>query len=154
MLRRKLYDDLLAWKENHGNTCLMVKGARQVGKTYLIRAFGESEYKSFVEINFIKDKELKSIFDGDIDADDIYKRMTAQIPGISLIPGETLIFLDEIQNCGNARTALKFLAEDGRFDIITSGSLFGLTYAEDGDKDVEEPESIFVCMSLWNSSRE
>lgn len=68
--------------------------------------------------------------------------MTAQIRDIQLIPGETLIFLDEIQNCGNARTAIKFLAEDGRFDVISSGSLLGLTYAEDGDSEVEEPLSV------------
>ena len=142
MLRRKIYEDLLRWKNNHSNTCLMVKGARQVGKTYIIRAFGEKEYKSFIEINFISQKELKSIFAGSLDAESVYKRMTAQIRDIELIPGKTLIFLDEIQNCGNARTVIKFLAEDGRFDIISSGSLLGLTYAEDGDSDVEEPESV------------
>ena len=142
MFRRKIYEDLLRWKNNHSNTCLMVKGARQVGKTYIIRAFGEKEYKSFIEINFISQKELKSIFAGSLDAESVYKRMTAQIRDIELIPGKTLIFLDEIQNCGNARTAIKFLAEDGRFDIISSGSLLGLTYAEDGDSDVEEPESV------------
>ena len=142
MLRRKIYEDLLWWKNHHSNTCLMVKGARQVGKTYIIRAFGEKEYKSFIEINFISQKELKSIFAGSLDAESVYKRMTAQIRDIELIPGETLIFLDEIQNCGNARTAIKFLAEDGRFDVISSGSLLGLTYAEDGDSEVEEPESV------------
>lgn len=68
--------------------------------------------------------------------------MSAHLQDIEYIPGETLVFLDEIQNCGNARTAIKFLAEDGRFDVITSGSLLGLTYAEDGDSDVEEPESV------------
>ena len=142
MLKRKIYADLLNWKRNHSGTCLMVKGARQVGKTYIIRAFGKKEYRSFVEINFIKQKDLKSIFEGPLDAESIYKRMTAQIKNIELIPGETLIFFDEIQNCGNARTAIKFLAEDGRFDVISSGSLLGLSYAEDGDSDVEEPESV------------
>ena len=142
MLKRKVYEKLLEWKNNHSNTCLMLLGARQVGKTFIVRAFGEKEYKSFIEINFIKQKELKDIFKGSLDADTIYKRMTAQIKGINLIPGETLILLDEIQNCGSARTAIKFLAEDGRYDVISSGSLLGLTYAEDGDEDVEEPESV------------
>jgi len=118
----------------------MIKGARQVGKTYLIREFGHNEYESFIEINFIVQKELKFIFAGDLSADNIYKRMSISIPDIHLIPGKTLIFLDEIQNCGNARTALKFLTEDGRFDVITSGSLLGLTYAENGDTESEEPE--------------
>lgn len=142
MLRRKIYDELVYWRENHRQTCLMVKGARQVGKTFIIREFGKHEYQSFIEINFIEDKGLKDIFKGSLDADSIYKRMSAQIKDAKLIPGETLVFLDEIQNCGSARTALKFLAQDGRFDVISSGSLLGLEYAEDGDKDVEEPESI------------
>ena len=142
MLKRKTYDYLLNWKSNHKNKCLMIKGARQVGKTYLVRAFGKAEYKSFIEINFIKQKELKAIFSGDLSADVIYKKMSAQLQNISFIPGNTLIFLDEIQNCGNARTAIKFLAEDGRFDVITSGSLLGLTYAENGDTDAEVPDSV------------
>lgn len=142
MLVRKAYQNLLEWKKNHDKDCLMVKGARQVGKTYLIREFGKAEYQSFVEINFIKSPDLKQIFEGSLDADSIYKRMSAFIDNIVLIPGNTLIFLDEIQSCGKARTALKFLAEDGRFDIITSGSLLGLTYGEDGDPNTEEPESV------------
>lgn len=144
MLKRKAYDLLLNWKNKSNKKCLMVKGARQVGKTYLIRKFGENEYESFIEINFIKNKELKSIFNGDLSANNIYKRMTSQIENIHLIPRNTLIFLDEIQMCGNARTALKFLAEDGRFDIISSGSLLGLSYGTDGDKEVEIPKSIPV----------
>ena len=123
MLKRKAYKKLLEWKENHSKNCLMVKGARQVGKTYLIRDFGKNEYESFIEINFIKNKELKEIFSGELDAETIYKRMTAQMRGVNLIPCKTLIFLDEIQACGRARTSLKFLAEDGKFDVITSGSL-------------------------------
>ncbi|MCR4711241.1 MAG: DUF4143 domain-containing protein [Clostridia bacterium] len=142
MLKRKIYDHLLAWKNHHSHSCLMIRGARQVGKTYIVRAFGKNEYESFVEINFIKQKERKDIFAGSLDAETIYKRMTAMIRDLKLVPGKTLIFLDEIQNCGNARTAIKFLAEDGRYDIISSGSLLGLTYAEEGDTEVEEPESV------------
>ena len=122
----------------------MIKGARQVGKTYLVREFGKREYESFIEINFLKSPELKNIFSGDLSAENIYKKMSANIRGIKFIPGNTLIFLDEIQNCGNARTAIKFLAEDGRYDVIESGSLLGLSYAENGDNDVEEPASIPV----------
>lgn len=142
MLKRKAYLELLEWKKNHYHNCLMVKGARQVGKTYLVREFGHNEYKSFIEINFIKNQEFKQIFDGNLDSETIYKRITAMVKGASLIEGNTLIFLDEIQACGKARTALKFLAEDGRYDIITSGSLLGLTYGEDADDNTEEPESV------------
>lgn len=88
--------------------------------------------------------DLKVIFSGNRSAEEIYKRMTANIPGIKLIPGKTLIFLDEIQKCADARTALKFLAEDGRFDVIASGSLLGLAYGKDDDREVEEVESVPV----------
>ena len=142
MLKRKAYQKLLEWKNSHHHNCLMVQGARQVGKTYLVREFGKKEYKSFVEINFIKNPELKLIFNDDLDPETIYKKMTAMINGVNLIKGNTLIFLDEIQACGNARTALKFLAEDGRFDVITSGSLLGLTYGEDDDENTEVPLSV------------
>ncbi|MBP5091646.1 MAG: ATP-binding protein [Bacilli bacterium] len=141
MLKRKAYDALLKWKMTPGHKCLMIKGARQVGKTYLTREFGKNEYPHFVEINFIKNPALKEIFSGDLDADTIYKRITAFMFDAVLEPGKTLIFLDEIQTCGRARTALKFLAEDGRYDVIASGSLLGLTYGEDDDPLVELPES-------------
>ena len=144
MLKRKMYDTLLAWKNSEKKECLLVKGARQVGKTYLIRKFGEKEYDSFVEINFHEQKSLKVIFDGDKTAEEIYKRLTANVPGVKLIPGKTLIFLDEIQKCAGARTALKFLAEDGRYDVIASGSLLGLSYGKDDDNEVEPVESIPV----------
>ena len=144
MLRRKMYDTLLAWKRENKKECLLVKGARQVGKTYLIRKFGKKEYESFVEINFHEQKSLKIVFEGDKTAEEIYKRLTANVPGVQLIPGKTLIFLDEIQKCADARTALKFLAEDGRFDIIASGSLLGLSYGKDDDDDVEPVESVPV----------
>lgn len=144
MLKRKMYDTLLAWKKEDKKECLLVKGARQVGKTYLIRAFAKNEYESFVEINFHEQKSLKIIFDGDKSADEIYKRLTANIPGVKLIPGKTLIFLDEIQKCAGARTALKFLAEDKRYDVIASGSLLGLSYGKDDDNEVTPVESIPV----------
>ena len=144
MLRRKMYDTLLAWKNSDKKECLLVKGARQVGKTYLIRKFGENEYDSFVEINFHEQKSLKVIFDGDKTAEEIYKRLTANIPGVRLIPGKTLIFFDEIQKCADARTALKFLAEDGRYDVIASGALLGLSYGKDDDSEVKPVESIPV----------
>ncbi len=148
MLKRKAYSELLKWKQQRHDEqlqkCLLIKGARQVGKSFIVREFGEKEYKSFIDIDFFKQKQLKSIFEGELSSTEIYKRMTANIPGIKLIPGKTLIFLDEIQCCGNARTALKFLAEDMRFDVIASGSLLGLSYGQDDDKEVEEPASLPV----------
>ena len=144
MLKRKIYSDLLHWKNNHENVALMVRGARQVGKTFVIREFGKKEYSSFIEINFLKNPELKAIFAGDLSPETIYKKLSLYFENIKLIPHKTLVFLDEIQACGGARTALKFLAEDGKYDFITSGSLLGLMYGQDDDPAVEEPDSIPV----------
>ena len=144
MLRRKAYDDLLKWKNQKKHETLLIKGARQIGKTYLVREFGKNEYENYIEINFLKNPGLKSIFEGELTAEEIYKKMSAHLPAINLVKGKTLIFLDEIQKCAKARTALKFLAEDDSFDIICSGSLLGLHYGQDADDDVEEVESVPV----------
>lgn len=148
MLERKIYSELLEWKNKRKNekikNCLIVKGARQVGKSYIIREFGQKEYDSFISIDFFKQPELKNIFQGDLSSESIYKRISANIPNAKLVLGNTLIFLDEIQRCGNARTAIKFLAEDFRFDVISSGSLLGLSYGMDDDDDVEAVESVPV----------
>ena len=144
MLRRKDYDFLKQWKLEKNRECLLIKGARQVGKTYLVERFGENEYDSFIEINFLREPDLKQIFEGSLEAGEILKRISVFKPGHPLIPRKTLIFLDEIQRCSKARTAMKFLAEDNRFDIIASGSLLGLHYGTDADKEVEEVESVPV----------
>lgn len=144
MLKRKAYFELLNWKKNRGDECLIIKGARQIGKTYLVERFGRKEYKSFIKINFLEQPSLKAVFNGDLSSDEIIKRMSLYIPNMEIIAGDTLIFLDEIQKCANARTALKFLAADRRFDVIASGSLLGLHYGQDADGEVEEVASIPV----------
>lgn len=130
MLKRKFYDKLLEWKNRNDHTCLLVKGARQIGKTFIIDLFGRENYKSYIYINFIEMPQTKDIFIGELSSDEIYKRLTLVMPDVVYIQHDTLIFLDEIQECPNARTALKFLALDGRFDVIASGSLLGISYKE------------------------
>ena len=130
MLKRKIYQTLLDWKNTKHNECLLIKGARQVGKSFIIREFGRKNYQSFIELNFYQHPEYISIFDGDLTPDEIYKRISLQVLGVNFVEGETLIFLDEIQHCPNARTAIKFLAQDNRYDVISSGSLLGLHYKE------------------------
>ena len=105
---------------------LLVKGQRQVGKTYIIEKFGRDNYANVVVLNFMKDADLKTIFEGDLDVDSISKTMSLFLPEEKLIPGETLLILDEIQDCPRARTALKFFSIDGRFDVIAIGSLLGV----------------------------
>ena len=130
MLKRKIYSDLVEWKRTKRNECLLVKGARQVGKSFIIEQFGKDNYNSVIVINFYQHPEFGNIFEGDLTPNEIYKRMSLQIPNIKFIEGNTLIFLDEIQHCPNARTAIKFLAQDNRYDVISSGSLLGLHYKD------------------------
>jgi len=128
MLKRKILNNLIHWKENHKDNCLLVIGARQIGKTYIIKEFAKSHYESVIYINFIEKSSYKEIFDGDLDTETIIKKITLNIENSKIIPGKTLIFLDEIQICENAITALKFLAQNSQFDTIASGSLLGISY--------------------------
>lgn len=125
MLYRKAYDKLLQWKQQERKTALCIQGARQIGKTTVVREFGGKEYKCFVEFNFVQDTNARKVFDGDLDANTIIEGLSA-LARKPLVPGNTLILLDEIQECPNARTAIKFLVEDGRFDYIETGSLLGV----------------------------
>ena len=129
MLYRKAYDKLLEWKKQSKRKALCIMGARQIGKTTVIRQFGQDQYECFVEINFITEPDAAKIFAGNLDADTIITSLTAYTRK-AMIPGKTLVLLDEIQACPDARTAIKFLVEDGRFDYIESGSLLGVKYKE------------------------
>lgn len=131
MLRRKMEETLLAWKRDTPKKALLVKGARQVGKTTSIEQFGKAHYKSFIEMNFEKNPAFRQIFAGALDAKTIFLNMSAMGLG-PLIEHETLVFFDEVQSCPNARTAIKFLVQDGRFDFVESGSLLGINYREVG----------------------
>ena len=130
MLKRKITARLKEWKTGHGQECLLINGARQVGKSYAVERFGLDEYESYIPIDFVKTPELKAIFAGPLDPSDIYSRMTLLMPGTRLVPGKTLIFIDEIQECPEARSAFKYLAQDGRFDVVGSGSLLGVRFRE------------------------
>lgn len=130
MLERKIYESLLTWKHTKSRECLLVKGARQIGKTFIIDRFGKNQYTSYIYINFYRNPELKEIFEGALDAAEIYKKISLYVKNVKFLENDTLIFLDEIQDCPNARTALKFLAIDDRYDVIASGSLLGLHYRE------------------------
>lgn len=127
-LRRKIDDFLIEWKNSDYKLPLIVKGARQIGKTNAIRYFGSNFYKSFIEINFALEPEFKSIFKKSFDIDVIIKEITMRKPDINLIPNNTLIFFDEMQECPSTATSLKAFREDGRYDVICSGSLMGLNY--------------------------
>ena len=127
MLKRKIQDKLAKWYESDHKKALLLTGARQVGKTTSIRSFAESHYSNIVEVNFVKNPEAKLAFDGSLDTRTIRANLTAMGYG-PFIEHQTLVFLDEIQECPNARTAIKFLVEDGLFDYVESGSLLGINY--------------------------
>jgi predicted AAA+ superfamily ATPase len=130
MLKRKIYHELLNWKKQKKRECLLIRGARQIGKTFIIERFAADQYASYIYLNFYQNPELKEIFSGSLEAGDIYKKISLSLKDVHFVDNDTLIFLDEIQDCPNARTALKFLAIDDRYDVIASGSLLGLHYKE------------------------
>lgn len=130
MLKRKIYDALLEWKKKKDRECLLVQGARQIGKTFIIEEFGKKNYASYIYLNFYQNPEHKKIFEGSLEAAEIYKKISLYVSNVRFAEHDTLLFFDEIQECPNARTALKFLAMDNRYDVIASGSLLGLHYRE------------------------
>ncbi len=127
MLKRKIEKTLENWKNTPNHSPLIIKGCRQCGKTFSVRDFAKKNYKHEVYINFLKNPSYVSIFDGSLEIDNLTMMMSALLGSNAIFePGETIIVLDEIQDCPEARTALKFFKEDGRFDVIGTGSLLGV----------------------------
>lgn len=129
-LKRKVMDRLIRWKHNPDKRCLLLQGARQVGKTFIVDQFAREQYEHYVDLNFEYEARYRDLFTGDNDVDGLVERIKLAVPGSVFVPGKTLLFLDEIQSCPAACTALKFLSLDGRLDVIASGSLLGINYAE------------------------
>ena len=129
-LARKIDAFLLNWKNTANRFPLIVKGARQIGKTEAIQHFAKNNYKSVVEINFVLQKQYKDIFEDGFEVDTILKNISLKDPYLTFPPGETLIFFDEMQDCINCATSLKAFKQDGRYDVICSGSLMGINYTE------------------------
>lgn len=151
---RKIDDFLAKWKNRSEHKPLVVRGARQIGKSEAIRYFGEHNYKSLIEINFALQKEYRTIFDDGFEVDRILKNISLINPMVKIVPGETLIFFDELQDCVNAATALKSFNQDGRYDVICSGSMLGINYQEIesnsvGNKEDYEMYSMDFEEYLW-----
>lgn len=143
-LKRKIDNYLVEWKNNPNRLPLIIKGARQIGKTNAIRNFGENNYELFIEINFVFNPEFKTIFDKSFDVDSIIKEITLRRPEIEIIPNKTLIFFDEMQECVSTATALKSFREDGRYDVICSGSLMGINYKKIESNSVGNKEDYIL----------
>ncbi|MBO5289836.1 MAG: ATP-binding protein [Spirochaetales bacterium] len=128
-LKRKIDSYLLDWKKNPDRMPLIIKGARQIGKTSSIEHFAKT-YKYFVEINFITDPQYKKIFLSGYSPENVIKEISLINPEFKFVPNETLILFDEMQVCPDCATCLKFFKLDGRYDVICSGSLLGINYEE------------------------
>ena len=142
LLRRKMDLTLKNWKQNPDKMPLIVKGARQIGKTETITAFAKSNYKSAVIINFAIQIEYRTIFNDGYDVEKILKNISLLNPDLKFPENETLIFFDEMQECSACATSLKAFKIDGRYDVICSGSLMGVNYNEIDSNSVGYKEEI------------
>lgn len=154
LLKRKVDKFLIDWKNSPDKKPLIIKGARQIGKTESIKNFAKNNYKRVIEINFVLQKQYKDIFDNGFEVDTIIKNISLRNPDFEFIPGETLIFFDELQDCINCATSLKSFNQDGRYDVICSGSLMGINYNEIesnsvGNKEDYEMYSMDFEEFLW-----
>lgn len=130
LLKRKIDKYLTDWKNSPDRKPLIIKGARQIGKTRSVEWFAGQNYASVIEINFIEQKKYREIFNDGFEVDAILKNISLLNPELKFIPGDTIFFFDELQACPNCATSLKFFKLDGRFDVICSGSLMGISYNE------------------------
>ena len=127
MFRRKIMLELENWKNSIGKKkALVIKGLRQIGKTYSVREFAKENYKNVIYVNFKENESAKKIFDYDLNVNRIIIDLSALFPNSRFEEGNTVIIFDEIQECANARSSIKPFCEDGRFDIIATGSLLGI----------------------------
>ena len=128
MLRRKVSDQLAYWVSHKDKKCLVVQGARQTGKTFAVERFAEENYEELIEINFKQMPSMAEVFSGDLTVERMLMALRFRFPDKMISPQKTLIFLDEIQECEEAITSLKFWALDDQYDVIASGSLLGIDY--------------------------
>lgn len=154
LLKRKIDKYLTDWKNKPDRKPLIIKGARQIGKTRSVEWFAGQNYASVIEINFIEQKKYREIFNDGFEVDAILKNISLLNPELKFIPGNTIFFFDELQACPNCATSLKFFKLDGRFDVICSGSLMGISYNEIesnsvGYKEDYEMHSIDFEEFLW-----
>ena len=127
MLKRKIEENLLEWKKTPGHKPLIVKGCRQCGKTFSVLNFAKENYEHVVYLNFFENPDYASAFSGSLEIDNVVMMLSALLGKEAVFEaGKTVLILDEIQECPEARTALKFFRTDGRYDVIGTGSLLGV----------------------------
>ena len=134
MYKRKIESSLLDWKNTPNHKPLVIKGCRQCGKTSSVVAFAKKHYKHVIYIDFHEQEQLCALFAGSLSVDYLTMAISASVPGAQFVPHNTCLVLDEIQNCPRARSSLKFFMQDGRYDVICTGSLLGVS----GYKNAEQ----------------
>ena len=173
MIRRKVEKHLEDFFGSGKHGALLVDGARQVGKTFIVEAFGRSHYDSVVKLDFVKSARARDIFENVENEEDILTRLTA-FSKKPMVPGRTLVFFDEVQKCPEAVTYVKYLVQDGRFDYVLSGSLLGvemknvrsipvgfmdeikmhpLDFEEFVEANGERPELLEAARTAWRDRR-
>ena len=138
MFRRKIENIMLSWKQSNNRKPLVIKGCRQCGKTSSVLEFARKHYKNVVYLDFHEHKEYKSFFAGALDVDTIVLNMSMGLKGVKFIERNTCLVFDEIQDCPNARSSLKFFSLDGRYDVICTGSLLGVNGYKTKEEEEEE----------------
>ncbi len=128
MFRRKILEHMMSWKKStlSEKKALVIKGLRQIGKTFTALEYARSMYENVIYINFKDDDTMKSVFEGDLIVDRIIMDISARMPDVSIVPNKTIFVFDEVQECSNARASIKPFMLDGRFDVICTGSLLGI----------------------------
>ena len=125
MLERDVWKELIAWKQRPHHP-LVVRGLRQIGKTYIVKKFGKEFYENSIYLDLRANTAVHKVFEGDFDVNQMILAITSVEKDARFIPGKTLLILDEIQDCANARSSLKYWDIDGRFDVICTGSFLGV----------------------------
>lgn len=125
MLKRKIYNQILDWKNKKTHYPLIIEGLRQVGKTYIVKEFAYNNFAHVIYIDFRKDREVKKMFEGDFDIDKIMINLSSYYQE-EYEPYKTILIFDEVQDCLNARSSLKYFYLDGRYEVIATGSLLGV----------------------------
>ena len=146
-MERKAYSELLDWKADGCRTPLILLGCRQVGKTFLAKRLGENEYERCIYLNFAENDDDRMLFEGNLDSRSILDRIVLS-KNVGVLPGRTLLILDEIQECDNAYYSLKPLSADGRFDVLATGSFLGVVLESKRKKDEHRVSPMGYCRTV------
>ena len=150
--KRKIYNELIKWNNDQDKVPLIIDGLRQVGKSYIVNKFAHEFYANVITYDFRHKKELRNIFEGNLDVDTIIEKSSPYFPHDNFVPYKTILIFEEIGDCPLARTSLKSFAIDKRFSVIATGSLLGVLNFR-RKKKIDIPTDILLKLSdYYNTS--